>query len=58
MTPPASGKTASEQPYEMANHSGVDSLFFNVFGYTVVPGLPAEPDACKLIESSSASFPQ
>lgn len=48
---------AHESPAELAQHSGLGSPFFNIFGYTAVLGPFTETEARELIASSPIPFP-
>lgn len=49
---------ASRAPGEIAKHSGLDSPFFNIFGYTIQLGPLRKSEALELIASSPIVFPQ
>jgi hypothetical protein len=48
---------ANESPDQLAQHSGIGSPFFNIFGYTATLGPLTEPEARELISSSPIAFP-
>jgi len=49
---------AHEAPSQLAQHSGLGSPFFNIFGYTAVLPPLTEPEARQLIASSPIPFPE
>ena len=48
--------SAAERPYELAQHSGYGSPFFNIFGYMATLGPLAEAEARELVASSPLPF--
>jgi hypothetical protein len=47
---------SAERPYDLAQHSGYGSPFFNIFGYTATLGPLTEAEAQALIASSPLPF--
>jgi hypothetical protein len=47
---------SAERPYDLAQHSGYGSPFFNIFGYTAMLGPLTEAEAEALIASSPLPF--
>jgi len=50
--------TSHAQPNELAQHSGLGSPFFNIFGYTAVLGPFSEAEARDLIATSPMPIPE
>ncbi|KAA3660635.1 MAG: hypothetical protein DWQ04_18850 [Chloroflexi bacterium] len=50
--------TSHAQPYELAQHSGLGSPFFNIFGYTAVLGPFTDAEARSLIATSPTPIPE
>lgn len=50
--------TSHAPPDQLAQHSGLGSPFFNIFGYTAVLGPLTEPEARELINWSPIPFPE
>ena len=48
--------SAAERPYDLAQHSGYGSPFFNIFGYMATLGPLTEVEARELIASSPVPF--
>ena len=48
--------SSSERPYDLAQHSGYGSPFFNIFGYMATLGPLTETEARELIASSPIPF--
>lgn len=50
--------SSHQQPYDLAQHNGYGSPFFNIFGYTAVLGPLQETAAICLIQSAPIAFPK
>ncbi|RMG90010.1 MAG: ATP-binding protein, partial [Chloroflexi bacterium] len=50
--------TSPQPPEQLAQHSGMGSPFFNIFGYSAVLGPFTEDEARQLIASSPIPFPE